>query len=155
MLEPSARDWASLQTIKDQFGSKLCCNIKEEPSVARSCPVDITFSESSTRILDLEVIHTPGHTDGSVSFVYRSPLGHTYLFTGDTFFQSNRSWGTFVMPQAGGSQKSLIESLNLYRNLNPDVVISSGSNMGSDPFVELTTAEWIDAIDNAIRELQN
>jgi hydroxyacylglutathione hydrolase len=145
----------SLRRIRDQFGSKLCCHIKEEPSIAQSCRVDITFSEPNTRILDLEVIHTPGHTDGSVSFVYRSPFGHTYLFTGDTFFQSNGNWGTFVIPQAGGSKKSLIDSLELYRNLNPDVVISSGSNVGSDPFVELPAEEWKDAIDSTIRELEN
>jgi hydroxyacylglutathione hydrolase len=146
---------ASLQRIKDQFGSKLCCHFKEEPLIARSCLVDITFSERDTHFFDLQVMHTPGHTDGSISFLYRSPHGHTYLFTGDTFFQTNGNWGTFVIPQAGGSTKSLIESLRLYRDLNPDVVVSSASNRGSASLVELSTKEWVNAIDSTIVGLEN
>ena len=140
----------SLQRIKDRFESKLCCHVKEESSIAQSCPVDITFSEQNTRFLDLDVMHTPGHTDGSISFVYRSPHGHVYLFTGDTYFQSNGNWGTLVFPEAGGSTEALIESLRLYRNLDPDVVLSSASNSGSASFVELSGDEWVNSIDSTI-----
>ena len=55
---------ASLQRIKDQFGSKLICHAEEELLISRSCPVDIIFSERTTRFFDLQVMHTPGHTDG-------------------------------------------------------------------------------------------
>jgi hydroxyacylglutathione hydrolase len=153
----SHRDEAgeSLLRIKNRLGSRLCCHVKEEPSVARSCRVDIAFSEPNTRIFYLESIHTPGHTDGSVSFVYRSPHGRTYFFTGDTCSQSNGSWETFVMAQAGGSTESLIESLRLYRDLNPDVVLSSAFSSGSAPLVELSTEEWVNAIDNTIVGLEN
>ena len=138
----------SLQSIKGKFGSRLCCHVNEEPFVAQSCPVDITFVERVTRFLDLDILHTPGHTDGSITFVYRSPHGNNYLFTGDTLFQANGRWGTFVIPQAGGSTESLVESLQLYRDLDPDVVISSASNMGSASFVELSTEAWIDDINS-------
>jgi glyoxylase-like metal-dependent hydrolase (beta-lactamase superfamily II) len=75
----------------------LCCHTKEAPSVAKACPVDIYFTESVTRLVGIEVIHTPGHSDGSVSFLYQSPSGRSYLFTGDTLFQSNGRWCTFVL----------------------------------------------------------
>jgi hydroxyacylglutathione hydrolase len=83
---------ASLQSIKKLFGSALCCHIKEEPHIEPSCPVDITFSEQTTHLGGIEVMPTPGDTDGSISFVYRSRHERTYLFTGDTFFQSKGRW---------------------------------------------------------------
>jgi hydroxyacylglutathione hydrolase len=144
----------SLQSIKKLFGSALCCHIKEEPHIGPSCPVDITFSEQTTHFSGIEVIPTPGHTDGSISFLYNSPQERIYLFTGDTFFQSNGRWGTIFFSQAGGSAEALIESLLIYRELNPEVVISSGSSEDSLPFVEITQEEWIEAIDENIQRLK-
>lgn len=144
----------SLHSIKEQFGSELCCHIKEEPSVSPSCPVDITFSEQVTHFFGLEVMHTPGHTDGSISFLYRSPHARTYLFTGDTLFQSNGNWGTYVISGAGGSTETLLESLLSYRKLNPDVVLWSASGGGSSSFFELSKDEWIDIIDSTIQRLE-
>ncbi len=145
---------ASLHSIKEQFGSELCCHLKEEPSIALSCPVDIIFSEQVTHFFDLEVMHTPGHTDGSISFLYRSPHSRTYLFTGDTLFQSNGNWGTFVICEAGGTTETLIGSLRSYRKLNPDVVIWSASGGDSSSFIELSKDEWIDVIDSTIQRLE-
>ena len=147
---------ASLQNIKEQFGSKLCCHIKEEASIAQSCPVDITFSENVSHFSGIEIIHTPGHTVGSISFLYRSPLGRTYLFTGDTLFQTNGVWETIVFTGAGGSTKALIDSLSVvYRELSPDVVIWSASGGGESTFVEPTKDEWLGIIDSTIESLSN
>ena len=145
---------ASLQSTKKLFGSALCCHIKEEPHIEPSCPVDITFSEQTTHFGGIEVMPTPGHTDGSISFLYRSPHDRTYLFTGDTFFQSNGRWATIIISQAGGSVEALVESLLIYRGLNPDVVIPSGSPDGNLPFVEMTQEDWIEAIDDHIQRLE-
>ncbi len=145
---------ASLQSIKKLFGSALCCHIKEKPHIEPSCPVDITFSEQITHFGGIEVMPTPGHTDGSISFLYRSPHDRTYLFTGDTFFQSNGRWATIIISQAGGSVEALVESLLIYRGLNPDVVIPSGSPDVNLPFVEMTQEDWIEAIDDHIQRLE-
>ena len=144
---------ASLQKLKEQFGSALCCDVKEKPFITPSCPVDITFSKRVSHFSGIEVIPTPGHTEGSLSFLYQSPPGLAYLFTGDTFFQSNGRWETIYFSHAGGSSEALIESLLIYRELNPDVVISSASSEGSLSFVELTRKEWIEAIDHNIDKL--
>ena len=52
--------------------------------------------------LQVEVLHTPGHTPGSVCFRIED-----HLFTGDTLFE--HGWGRTDLP--GGSESSLFASL--------------------------------------------
>ncbi len=144
---------ASLAIIKQQFNSELCCHKNEKKEISLSCEVDIIFSENITHLSNIKIICTPGHTNGSISFLYNSPFGHTYLFTGDTLFQSNRQWHTLVISSAGGSSESLIESLQIYRELNPDVILWSASR-GPKSFVEITEVQWKKAIDNTLKKLR-
>jgi len=150
----SHRDEAgpALVRIKQMFGSKLCCHRLEEKVVSKACPVDLTFQAREIHLGDIEVIPTPGHTDGSTCFLFKSPHGKTYLFTGDTIFLSNDSWETFVMPEEGGSKSDLIDSLKLLRGLEPDVVISSAS-VGRFPFKEMSPGEWREVVDQTLRSL--
>ena len=57
--------------------------------------------------LSFRVLHTPGHTPGSVCYDFGSAL-----FTGDTLF--HHGWGRTDLP--GGSQEDLFRSL---RSLMP------------------------------------
>ena len=57
----------------------------------------------SAGAISLEVIHTPGHTPGSICL-----LGDGYILTGDTLFQG--AVGRTDLP--GGSYESIIESVN-------------------------------------------
>jgi hydroxyacylglutathione hydrolase len=150
----SHRDEAGppLVRIRQMFGSKLCCHRLEEKAVSKACPVDLTFQTREIHLGDIEVIPTPGHTDGSTCFLFKSPHGKTYLFTGDTIFPSNNSWETFVMPQEGGSKSDLIDSLKLLRSLEPDVVISSAS-VRHFPFKEMSPGEWQEVVDQTLRSL--
>lgn len=36
--------------------------------------------------VELRVVHTPGHTPGSICLVHEDPEGHPHLFSGDTLF---------------------------------------------------------------------
>ena len=64
----------------------------------------------------LEVIHTPGHTPGSISLYHsRSKI----LFTGDTVFPGG-SFGRTDL--TGGSQQQLVESLKLLSGLDVEVM---------------------------------
>jgi len=66
---------------------------------------DATLTDGSTIVfgnISLRVIHTPGHTRGSISL-----LGQLTLFTGDTLFAG--SIGRTDLP--GGSFKELIDSI--------------------------------------------
>lgn len=145
---------ASLKTIKQRFGSALCCGYDELTAIEGSCEVDVVFSERKRHFAGIEVIPTPGHTIGSISFLYESPRGLTYLFTGDTLLRSNGRWETLFFASAGGSAGALANSLRLYREIHPDVVISSGSSSRNLAVVEVEHAEWVEAIDENIRRLQ-
>ena len=143
---------SSLNRIKERFGSKLCCSALEAPMIGKDAQIDVTFQLRDHHLGDIEIIHTPGHTAGSICFFYKSPYGKSYLFTGDTIFQSNAKWATFVLPQAGGSKASLADSLLRLRDLNPDIVMSSAF-VGDVSFVEITGDEWAQAIDDNVRRL--
>ena len=141
-----------LERIRSRFGSNLGCSSLEAPVVGRDAPVDIIFEEGDSSLEDIDVIHTPGHTDGSICFFYRSPTGKSYLFTGDTVFQWNGRWATLVLRNAGGSTEALGESLLRLRNLEPDVVLWSGF-VGDVSFAEVTREEWHKAVDQASWQL--
>jgi hydroxyacylglutathione hydrolase len=64
----------------------------------------------------LEVIHTPGHTPGSISLYH---AGSKILFTGDTVFPGG-SFGRTDL--TGGSQEQLVESLKLLFGLDVEVM---------------------------------
>jgi len=150
----SHRDEAgpALMAIKDFFGSALCCHVLEAKAIRSSCPVDVTFNTHETHLGNIEVIPTPGHTSGSTCFVYRSPHGQTYLFTGDTIFPDGQVWGTRVQIFAGGRKSDLKRSLSLLRNLQPDLVISSAS-VGRAPVQPMLEGEWRTIVDGAISRL--
>ena len=151
----SHRDEAgpSLNRIKDRFGSKLCCSVLEAAIIGEDAQVDVTFQVEDRHLGDIDIIHTPGHTAGSICFFYTSPYGKSYLFTGDTIFQSGGKWATLAFPQAGGSKASLADSLLRLRDLNPDVVMSSAF-VGDVSYVEVIGDEWAQAIDDNISRLR-
>jgi glyoxylase-like metal-dependent hydrolase (beta-lactamase superfamily II) len=150
----SHRDEAgpALSDIKRLFGSELCCHRLEEEGVRGVSPVDCIFDKREAQLGNIEVIPTPGHTDGSVCFLVSSPYGRRYLFTGDTVFLNNGAWDTFVMERAGGTKSDLTDSLMLLRDLAPEVVISSAS-LGAVPFKEVSADTWRSDIDNVLRAL--
>ena len=151
----SHRDEAgsSLDRIRSRFGSKLCCSVLEVPAVSRHSRVDVVFDEDDRSLENIEIINTPGHTDGSICFFYRSPNGKSYLFSGDTIFKWNGRWATLVLRDSGGSRKALVESLMRLRELEPDVVLWSGF-VGDISYAEVTRAEWNRAIDETAGRLR-
>ena len=109
-------------------------------------------SRATTAIEDIAIIHTPGHTDGSICFFYRSPYAKSYLFSGDTIFQWDGTWSTLVLPHSGGSAAHLARSLAKLKEINPDLVMSSGF-VGEVAYREVTRDEWMAVLDDRIEAL--
>lgn len=72
--------------------------------------------------LKLRVIHTPGHTPGSVCFLFEDKI----LFSGDTLFKD--SYGRCDLPL--GDEKQIVESIkNKLLSLPTDVKVYPGHGM--------------------------
>jgi len=85
--------------------------------------------------IDLEVLHTPGHTEGSVCLY---AADEALLFSGDTLFAAG--WGRTDLP--GGDPDALVESLVRLLDLEDQVGVLPGhgreTTIGAErPWLEL------------------
>jgi glyoxylase-like metal-dependent hydrolase (beta-lactamase superfamily II) len=69
--------------------------------------------------IDLKVLHTPGHTEGSVCLLNDEDR---VIFTGDTLFAGG--WGRVDLP--GASQAQMIESLTRLSTLDEGLTVLAG-----------------------------
>ena len=86
--------------------------------------------------IDLEVLHTPGHTEGSVCLL---ASGERLLLTGDTLFAG--SWGRTDLP--GGSDEQMIDSLARLSAMPTDLRVLPGHGRGSTIAAELPWLEQV------------
>jgi hydroxyacylglutathione hydrolase len=85
---------------------------------------------------DVQVMHTPGHTPGCVSFYVK--LDQTIL-TGDTLFQG--SVGRTDLP--GGNEATLLKSLETYLTLPDSTVVLPGHGDASTIQEEKLYNPWL------------
>jgi len=113
--------------IAETFGFQHC---SPEPDVLLHDGQSVQFGKEV-----LTVIHTPGHSQGSVSL-----LGRDEVFSGDTLFAG--SIGRTDLP--GGSSSQMISSLRRLKALREDMIVYPGhgpvTNIGkenhSNPFMQ-------------------
>jgi hydroxyacylglutathione hydrolase len=84
------------------------------PAVELAEGGEIRFGE-----IRLRVLHTPGHTEGSVCLLAPDD---GLLFSGDTLFAGG--WGRVDLP--GGSAEAIVESLGRLAELEPIVAVLPG-----------------------------
>lgn len=81
----------------------------------------IPFKESEKiASFEFEIIHTPGHTKGSVCFLF-----DTFIVTGDTLFQG--TYGRTDLP--GGDHEEIIKSLRLLTSLDQKLIVYPGHGL--------------------------
>jgi glyoxylase-like metal-dependent hydrolase (beta-lactamase superfamily II) len=88
--------------------------------------------------IDLEVLHTPGHTEGSVCLLDRT---NGLLLSGDTLFAG--SWGRTDLP--GGSEEQMAESLGRLAGLDEQLRVLPGHGAATTIEAERQWLEWIRA----------
>lgn len=121
--------------VKDKFNIPLCIHSFDSPLLEKIQEFELSFflgakeSPPADRLLkdqdtirfgksSLRVVHTPGHTRGSVSF-----LGDGILFSGDTLFFGGV--GRTDLP--GGSTKDLEKSIrDKILTLPPETIVLPG-----------------------------
>lgn len=84
--------------------------------------------------MHLQVLHTPGHTPGSVCYITDK-----HLFAGDTLFRG--TVGRTDLP--GGSPKQLNESLLRLSQLNPDTKVYPGHGEATSITEELKSNPFL------------
>ncbi len=87
----------------------------------------------------LEVLHTPGHTEGSVCLLARDD---GLLFAGDTLFAGG--WGRVDLP--GGNREQMVDSLARLARLEDGLRVLPGhgasTTIGRErPWLELVSRE--------------
>lgn len=84
----------------------------------------------------LQVLHTPGHTEGSVCLL---DAENGRLYSGDTLF--NGSFGRVDLP--GGSAEAMVASLDRLRRLDPTLTVLPGHGTTTTIGRELPWLEWV------------
>ena len=94
-----------------------------------SCPTN-NLLEGKMNIgpFEFEVIYTPGHTEGSVIYVFEDDI-----FTGDTLFKG--SVGRTDLK--GGDNRKLKDSLRIFKSFNKDYRIYPGHDLPTLLSIEL------------------
>ena len=156
----SHRDEANpgLGVIRERFGSRLAFHeadaaaIQEEAGAEADLHVDAGCADPAFD--GIEILHTPGHTPGSVTLRYESPHGKTYLFTGDTIVPVEGGWFCAAFEQIESNPADFVESLATLRDVDADLLVSSAYG-GPTGVVELTPDVWCEAIDGRIASLRD
>ena len=153
----SHRDEASpaLGQIRDRFASRLAYHDADAAAIRDQAEADLSITPGcdDPALAEVEVLHTPGHTPGSVTLRYESPHGKTYLFTGDTIVPVSGSWATAVYPELESDATALVESLGRLRNESADLIVSS-AYVGETGVVEMTPDAWCEVVDGRIESLK-
>ncbi len=84
--------------------------------------------------ITLSVLHTPGHSPGSISL-----LGSGVLFSGDCLFAGGM--GRIDLP--GGDERAMMESLARLARLEPDTVVYPGHGPATTVGAEVAGNPWL------------
>jgi glyoxylase-like metal-dependent hydrolase (beta-lactamase superfamily II) len=79
--------WQALGAVAGAYGVNTIAH--QEDAGPLPVPPDRYVTQGDTITVGecvLEVIHLRGHTPGSIALLYRDPVGHPHLFTGDSLF---------------------------------------------------------------------
>ena len=153
----SHRDEASpaLGKVRNRFASRLAYHEADAAAIREQGEADLSIAPGcdDPALSEVEVLHTPGHTPGSVTLRYESPHGKTYLFTGDTIVPVSGGWATAVYPELESDASALVESLGRLREQSADLLVSSAF-VGESGVVTLSADAWCEAIDGRIESLR-
>jgi glyoxylase-like metal-dependent hydrolase (beta-lactamase superfamily II) len=92
-----------------------------------------TIAVPDTEVI-FEVLHTPGHSPGSISL-----LGEGVLFSGDCLFAG----GIGCVDLAGGDERAMMRSLARLARLDPDTVVYPGHGPQTTIGAEIAGNPWL------------
>ncbi len=82
-----ADHWQALEVVAGAFKTTTVAHSADASSLPVTPDRSVDHGDTVTvGNCQLEVLHLPGHTPGSIALLYRDPQGHPHLFTGDALF---------------------------------------------------------------------
>jgi glyoxylase-like metal-dependent hydrolase (beta-lactamase superfamily II) len=139
------------ERIRDELGAHVVIHEADRAEAANRQTVDATFSERGALGGGFELIPIPGHTPGATAFVWDNGE-QRYLFTGDTIYLNHGEWTVAVLDSS--DREAYVESLELLRDIEFDVLVPWGSSAGEPWFAETDrsdTRRRIDALIDRVR----
>jgi hydroxyacylglutathione hydrolase len=144
-------DQGPWKSVRDRFAPRLCSDLTEAAALGGTPDIDIAFGPGGGKLGDIEVLHTPGHTSGGISCVYRSVAGETYLFCADNFVPVHGHWLSTIVAEHGGDARTLARSVGLFRDLRPSLVLASTAV--KDLIVDMPEDQWPKVVETNVRTL--
>jgi glyoxylase-like metal-dependent hydrolase (beta-lactamase superfamily II) len=117
----------------------------------RDLDVRGTFSRRHHFDEDLEVIPIPGHTPGATAYLWETG-DRRVLFTGDTLYLDGGRWVAAVL--SSSDRARYLESLELLRDVEFDVLVPWAASVGQPPYVALEQGEGAERIDEVLTRLR-
>jgi glyoxylase-like metal-dependent hydrolase (beta-lactamase superfamily II) len=140
-------DW-----VTRTFDAPLFVHADDADAVSAVAHVRATFSRRHTLDDDFEAIPIPGHTPGATAFLWHSG-SHRVLFTGDTIYFSRGRWVAAVLDSS--DRERYLESLELLRDLDFDVIVPSIATAGETPYAFVEPGEAERRIDEIIERVRS
>ncbi len=108
------------------FGINVSVNVKSEilPGTDMS---SADLDMCAEPVFSIKTVCTPGHTSGSVCYLFSFEYGKKIMFTGDMLFK--RSIGRTDL---GGSHSDMIDSIRLLQTMDDDIVCYPGHGPSTD-----------------------
>lgn len=112
--------------VDARFGVTTMCSDVEGPDVRRKVKNVVTFPfERHPLAPGVEVIPTPGHRPGAVSYLV-DVGGRRCLFAGDSIYHSGDNW---MCPVSKKNRKTMLATLDMLAGVDFDVLLANtGAN---------------------------
>ena len=133
----------SLSMLKESVGGMICLHQQDShflKEIGGNLKPDMFVKDNQSLKLGstvIKVLHTPGHTPGSLCFHVR---GVNALFTGDTLFK--REFGRIWGPHSMGLMLRSLKRLNSV--IPPKTTVYPGHGSSTT----MSAEAWLDALDN-------
>lgn len=133
----------AIPMLKESFGGSICMHESDTELLKESGNAfepDMAVKDRASLPLDnyvIQVLHTPGHTPGSLCFYVKKARA---LFTGDTLLKGE--YGKILGPHSMGLMLRSLKRLNSI--MPPKTVVHPGH--GSQ--TTMSNEAWLDCLDN-------
>jgi len=133
------------------FKAPLCCSQEEAKVIQKkSVTIDKIVDFERHKIYDdLEVIPTPGHTAGALSYLWHSGK-NKILFVGDTLVRVEGEWKIWVSKK---NAPTMLETMEVLKKLNFNHIAVGSFAVTGEPVIKLTRKSKDEMIQSVISTL--